>query len=91
MEGMGLKLTPVIVMCMSLRLSRHVWAYSWHFLDSQLVQTVLIESLTHLRLPTLPYHPLHLSCLPAHLLLHATCDITVPVKKVAQNPAVLAS
>ena len=30
--------------------------------------------------------------LPAHApLIHAICDITVAVKKVAQNPAVLAS
>ena len=28
---------------------------------------------------------------PAHPLIHAICDITVVVKKVAQNPAVLAS
>ena len=28
---------------------------------------------------------------PAHLLIRAICDITVTVKKVAQNPAVLAS
>ena len=29
--------------------------------------------------------------LPAHPLISAICDITVVVKKVAQNPAVLAS
>ena len=29
--------------------------------------------------------------LPAHPLIHAICDITVTVKKVAQKPAVLAS
>ena len=28
---------------------------------------------------------------PAHLLIRAICDITVTVKKVAQNPVVLAS
>ena len=28
---------------------------------------------------------------PAHPLIHAICDITVTVKKVAQKPAVLAS
>ena len=39
---------------------------------------VLIESLTHLRLPTLP-------------LICAIHDITVAVKKIAQNPAMLAS
>ena len=38
-------------------------------------------ALTRLRLPTHPRHP----------LIHAICDITVAVKKVAQNPAVLAS
>ena len=39
---------------------------------------VLMVALTSLRLPT-------------HPLIHAICDITVAVKKVAQNPAVLAS
>ena len=39
---------------------------------------VLMVVLTHLWLPTNP-------------LIHAICDITVAVKKVAQNPAVLAS
>ena len=38
-------------------------------------------ALTRLQLPTHPRHP----------LIHAICDITVAVKKVAQNPAVLAS
>ena len=28
---------------------------------------------------------------PRHPLIHAICDITVAVKKVAQKPAVLAS
>ena len=34
-----------------------------------------------------------LTCLqlPTHPLIHAICDITVTVKKVAQKPAVLAS
>ena len=43
--------------------------------------------LTRLQLPTHPRHPLP----PAHPLIRAICDITVAVKKVAQNPAVLAS
>ena len=50
MEGMGLKVTPIIET--SLRPSKHVWTYGWHFLESQLVQTVLTEGLTHLSLPT---------------------------------------
>ena len=37
--------------------------------------------------PPLPLAPLP----PAYHLIHAICDITVAVKKVAQNPAVLAS
>ena len=41
---------------------------------------VLMVALTCLQLPT---HPRH--------LIRAICDITVAVKKVAQNPAVLAS
>ena len=40
--------------------------------------------LTRLRLPTLPLHP-------SHPLIHATCDITAVLKKVAQNPAGLTS
>ena len=42
---------------------------------------LLMVGLTRLRLPTHPCHP----------LIHAICDITVTVKKVAQKPAVLAS
>ena len=42
-----------------------------------------MEGATRLRLPTHPRHP------PP--LIHAIPDITVGVKKVAQNPAVLAS
>ena len=48
---------------------------------------VLMIALTCLRLPTLPRHPPP----PSHPLIRAICDITVAVKKVAQNPAVLAS
>ena len=44
---------------------------------------VLMVALICLQLPTHPCHP--------HPLIHAICDITVAVKKVAQNPAVLAS
>ena len=43
---------------------------------------LLMVGLTRLRLPT---HP------TPHPLIHAICDITVTVKKVAQKPAVLAS
>ena len=46
---------------------------------------VLMVALTCLRLPTHPRHP------ATHPLIRAICDITVAVKKVAQNPAVLAS
>ena len=48
---------------------------------------LLMVGLTRLRLPT-PPAPLP----PTHPpLIHAICDITVTVKKVAQKPAVLAS
>ena len=40
-----------------------------------------MEGVTHFRLPTHPHPP----------LIHDIPDITVAVKKVAQNPAVLAS
>ena len=47
-------------------------------------------SATRLRLPTHPRHsPTPLP--PAYPLIHAIPDITATVKKVAQNPAVLAS
>ena len=75
---------------MSLRPSRVVWAYEQHFLDSQIFQTVLLEGVTCLRLPTFPHHPPH-PLPPAHPLIFAISDITVVVKKVAQNSAVLAS
>ena len=66
MEGMGLKLTHEA----SLRFPEYVLAYGWHFLDSWLVQTVLTESIIHLWLPNLS---------TTHLLICATCDITVAV------------
>ena len=44
---------------------------------------VLVVALTHFRLPTYSHHPPPLIC--------AICDITVAVKYVAQNPAVLDS
>ena len=47
---------------------------------------LLMVGLIRLRLPTHPRRPP-----PTHPLIHAICDITVTVKKVAQKPAVLAS
>ena len=52
------------------------------------VVCLLMVGLTHLQLPTHPHHhppPTH----PP--LIHAICDITVTVKKVAQKTVVLAS
>ena len=83
MGGMGLIFTPALVRCL-LRPSSLVWANDQYFLDSWLLQTVLMEGLTRLRLPTRPLHP-------PHPLICAIRYITVVVKKVAQNPAVLAS
>ena len=48
---------------------------------------LLMVGLTCLQHPTHPRPPLP----PAHPLIHAICDITVTVKKIAQKPAVLAS
>ena len=49
-----------------------------------------MEGVTLLQLPTHPRHPT--APLPsAHPLIQAILDITVAVKKVAHNPAVLAS
>ena len=50
---------------------------------------VLMVALTRLWLPTHPVTPIPLP--PAHPLIRAICDITVTVKKVTQNPAVLAN
>ena len=56
------------------------------FLDSQLFQTVKLEGVTRLQLPTHPT-PLPLT----HPFIRAIQDISVVVKKVTQNPAMLAS
>ena len=48
---------------------------------------LLMVALNQLRLPTHHHHP----PTPFHPLICAISDITVAVKKVAQNPAVLAS
>ena len=69
----------------SLRPSRHVWAYGWHFLDSQLYSP---NSLNAGYNPPLAAHP---SLPPTHPLIDSIGDITVVVNKVAQKPAVLAS
>ena len=60
------------------------WTYSF------VLHTFQLEGITQLRLPTCPFHLSH-PLSPAHPLIHAIHDITVVVKKVAQNPAVLAS
>ena len=52
-----------------------VWATYWTHTTAV---CLLMVALTRLRLAT-------------HPLIHAICGITVAVKKVAQNPAVLAS
>ena len=49
-----------------------------------------MEGVTRLQLPTHPHHPA--TPLPStHPLIHAIPDVTVAVKKVAQNPVVSAS
>ena len=69
----------------SQRLSRPIlWIVAvcaTYWTHSTAVRLLMVE-LTRLRLPTYPRHP---------LIIHAICDITVTVKKVAQKPAVLAS
>ena len=72
---------------MSLRPSRHVWDYGWNFLDSWLIQTVITEGVACLQLSILPHHPSH-PLPPTYPLIHNT---PVTVKKVVQDPAVLAS
>ena len=73
----------VVPNCSSQRLSRPVlWivAVCATYWTHTTAVCVLMVALTCLRLPTYP-----------HPLIRAICDITVAVKKVAQNPAVLAS
>ena len=92
MEGMGVKLTSVVVRhllgCPSM--FGPIAGNSWtHMYSYSVVQTILTESLTHLRLPTLPLHCSPYPLPPAHPLICAPCDITMVVNKGAQNPAVL--
>ena len=73
-------------MCGAKLLATTVLAYV-HFChlrseDTALLSVSLGEDITHCWLPT-THHPLH-------LLIYAIRDITVVVKKVAENPAVLA-
>ena len=77
MGGMGLIFTPVLVRHLlgPLGLSGPMTST---FRTHRYPQTVLLEGTTHLRLPT-------------RSLVHAIHDITVVLKEVAQNPAVLAS
>ena len=63
MEGMVLIYIHPSSSEMSLRPSKYVWAYGWHFLDSWLIQTVLTESLTLLQMPS----PLPPTPPPSHL------------------------
>ena len=75
---------------MSLKPSKDILADSWHFLDSLLAQTVLMEGLTQLQLPNLPHRSPHtLPTCPSSICVAR--DITVVVKKVAKIPVVLAS
>ena len=65
----------------NLRSSGHVRADGWYFLDSWLLQTILTESTMCCQLPIIPHYPPQ-PLLAAHPLAHATCDITVSVKKL---------
>ena len=50
-----------------------------------------MEAVTRLRLPTHPATPSPPPIHPPTPLIHTVHDITVTVKKVAENPALLAS
>ena len=54
----------------SLKPSKHVWTYDWHFLDSVLVQTVIKEGLTYLWLSTSYHPPHHPPTYPAPIMCH---------------------
>ena len=75
-EGMGLIFTTALVRYL---LNQALWAglglYNQHFLDAWLLQTVLLEGIICLWLPTL-LHPFP----PTHPFIHAICDITIVVK-----------
>ena len=68
---------------MSFRPSEHVWAYGWHFIDSYIVSTNSPNGGFNSPPAALE---LLASTLP-HPTPPATRDITVVVKKVAQDPA----
>ena len=70
MGGVGLIFIPVLVRHI-LRPSSLVWAYNQHFLDSWLLQTVLLEGLTCLQLPTRPLHPPHPTPSPTPLYVQS--------------------
>ena len=72
MGGMGLIFTPVLVRRLidPPGLSRPMTSTSWT--HSYVLQTVKLDGVTRLWLPTYP-----------HLLIHAIRDIIVVVKKVA--------
>ena len=76
MEGMGLKITPVMGRRL-LTLFQHVRAYGWHLCDSWLVQTILMNGLPHLQLPTHPYNmsPVILQWLWKKLLKTQQCKL----------------
>ena len=87
MEGMGLIFTPAVVIHLlgPLRMLEpiHILAF--------------LQLITSRNTPNGGFNPppvTHTSSsptLPAHAFIHVMCDITVVVKKVTQNPAVLAS
>ena len=82
MEGVGLKFTPVVVrglldpLCMLGPITG--------------ILGLIASPNSGFHLPPAVHHPPH-PLSPIHPLIHATCDITVVVKNIAQNPAVLAS
>ena len=78
MEDMGLKFTPVI--------ARYLWGILSMFLLHELIASANSPN-EGFNLPPAAHPPLHLP----HPLSHFISDITVVLKKVAQNPAVLAS
>ena len=79
MEGMGLKLTQLLVRHLGSPLSMFGLMAGISWTHSYSYRGFILPLAIH---PPLP---------PAHPLIRATHNITVVVKKVAQNPAMLAS
>ena len=88
MEGISLKLTPVVVKRFLGSLGMFGLLADIYLFDSELLRTVLMEGTTCFKLPTLHQHQTHPT--PSRPSTPYTCHYN-GCEKSAQNPVVLAS